>query len=591
MTTYTLTFFHNHQTVTLDEGTLLSDACALAGYPLDLVCGGKGTCNGCQVTIETKGEKQTVQACMTAIHNDLTVYLNLDQQMKAHAQILDTQGAHSFFQPAIQKRYLDRASLIPDSYTSVLEGIQRSFGGDFDYPAIKKASHILLDDSLPGLTLVIKDHQVLDVQPGDTSNRLYGGAIDIGTTSVVLYVYDLNTGESVGIYSGLNQQMSHGADVISRIQFCRQNPMGTAILQEQIMNTLNQLIEEASSVTPDLPENLYQLVLCGNSTMQHLFLGFNPSRLGQSPFISTTRQLVTEIADAFDLRLNPQCQVSFLPLLGGFVGGDTTAALLSVPSDGNKRLVIDLGTNGEIAVGTHNGYLVASTACGPALEGAGLVFGMRGTSGAIEGFELIDGQAHYKVIGSEPPKGICGSGIIDILANLLRHGLLDKTGKFVVPDPDKNPSLSQLFVPFEGKLAFQVVCPEESAYGEGIYVTQKDIRQIQLAKSAVKTGCLMLLEKYGLTGEALDEIHLAGAFGNYINVTNAQLVGLIPHFNNVPTLSVGNAAGTGVQTYLLNLASVKKCQEILNHTTHVELASDPNFQTLYLENMYFGGVL
>lgn len=586
-------FYHSNKTITVKAGTLLSEACSIAGNPLDLVCGGKGTCNKCKVTVRKGDVKEIVRACMTPLEENITVYLS-ESQIKSHSQILESQSLDLTFSPSLKKIYLDKKSLTPDSYTSLIEGVTKSFNGHFDYNAIKTATDHILNPSCDGITLVTNDKTVLDIHCGDTSIHLYGGAVDIGTTSVVLYIYDMSDGSLLGVYSGLNQQMERGADVINRIMYCSQKPSGIDELQENILNTINSLIDKACIDTPHLKEHLYQLVLCGNSTMQHLFLGFDPVKLGQSPFISVYRDTLVTNASQFNLSVPEKCQIIFLPLLGGFVGADTTAVLLSVEENQKRRLIIDLGTNGEIAVSNGDQYMVASTACGPALEGAGIEYGMRGSTGAIERFEILQDGFHYKVIGDSKPKGICGSGIVDIIAELLKIGVLDNTGKMLNPEKfaiaNPKSSLTKNLVTHGGKIAFMVVSPEDSFGGEGVYVTQKDIRQVQLAKSAIFTGCQMLLDKYGLKGEELDEILLAGAFGNYINVNNAQHIGLIPAFDGATTFSIGNAAGTGVQQYLLNHLSSDRCKEIVQKTKHIELASDPDFQNLYVQNMYFKGV-
>ncbi|MBV1756593.1 MAG: DUF4445 domain-containing protein, partial [Dethiosulfatibacter sp.] len=541
-----------------------------------------------------KGDvKEIVRACMTPLEENITVYLS-ESQIKSHSQILESQSLDLTFNPSLKKIYLDKKSLTPDSYTSLIEGITKSFDGHFDYNAMKTATDHMLNPSCDGITLVANDKSIIDVHCSDTSIHLYGGAVDIGTTSVVLYIYDMTDGSLLGVYSGLNQQRESGADVINRIMYCSQKPSGIDELQENILNTINSLIDKACIDTPHLKEHLYQLVMCGNSTMQHLFLGFDPVKLGQSPFISVYRDTLVTNASLFNLNVPKKCQIIFLPLLGGFVGADTTAVLLSVEANQKRRLIIDLGTNGEIAVSNGDQYMVASTACGPALEGAGIEYGMRGSTGAIERFEILQDGIHYKVIGDSNPKGICGSGIVDIIAELLKIGVLDNTGKMLSPEKfaiaNPNSSLTKNLVTHGGKIAFMVVSPDDSFDGEGVYVTQKDIRQVQLAKSAIFTGCQMLLDKYGLKGEELDEILLAGAFGNYINVNNAQHIGLIPAFDGVTIFSIGNAAGTGVQQYLLNQLSSDRCKEIVQKTKHIELASDPDFQNLYVQNMYFKGV-
>ena len=577
---YEIFFNHSNNTLTIPENTLISDACAGAGHALDLVCGGKGTCGKCLVTIRTDGVKRHVLACTTRITEDIAIYLT-EEQINTKAQILGI-GEKSFhFNPAVRKIHLSKNQLISKSYGSYIEQIESQLNLSFKYDSIIKSAQLLAKNLGDGLTLIADNESVIDVQPGDTSSALYGLAVDIGTTSVVGYLYDLTKGNLLETYSGINDQIDRGADVISRIMHCTISDNGTLELQEKIINTINRLIDKAEKEHTDVKSHLFNIVLCGNSTMQHLFHGFNPGSLGQYPFVSIHGGSLTSKGSDYGLNCPKACNIVFLPLIGGFVGADTLAVLLLTDKDKKKRLVIDLGTNGEIAVGNTDSYYVASTACGPALEGAGIAFGMRGTHGAIESYEMLKDGIEYNVIGGCKPSGICGSGIIDIISELLRHGLIDKTGKM-----NKESKFVSIY---NGSPAFMAVSPEESLDGKGIYVTQKDIRQIQLAKSAIKTGCLMLLEKYGIDGSELDEILLSGAFGNYINVRNAEIIGLIPKFEGVPVISIGNGAGAGVQKYLLDKNQSSVSQRIKKNTQHVELASDPAFQNIYITNMHFGG--
>lgn len=580
MKTCEIFFHHSNSTLTVPQNTLISDACALAGNPLDLVCGGKGTCGKCLVAIRTDNVKQNVLACATVITEDISIYLS-DEQISKEAQILGF-GEKSFhFNPVIRKIHLGKDQLTPLSYGSFIEQISYHHNLSFTYASVSKTAHMITDSSTDGLTLIVDNSSVIDVQPGDNTSSLYGLAVDIGTTTVVGYLYDLTDGRLLGTYSALNDQLDRGADVISRIMHCNMSDNGTQELHDKIMHTINRLIDKAEKEHHDLKSHLFYMVLCGNSTMQHLFHGFNPTSLGQYPFVSINGDSLLSMGSNYALNCPDTCSVVFLPLLGGFVGADTLSVLLTANADKKRRLVIDLGTNGEIAVGNQDLYYVASTACGPALEGAGITFGMRGTISAIEGFEMVNGDIQYEVIGKGKPSGICGSGIVDIVAEMLRQGLIDKTGKM--------NKKSELISEYNGMTAFMVTSPENSLDGKGIYVTQKDIRQIQLAKSAIKTGCLLLLEKFGIEGHELDEILLSGAFGNYINVRNAEYIGLIPKFEGVPVLSIGNGAGAGVQKYLLDKDQAAASLMIKKNTKHVELASDPQFQTLYIANMSFGG--
>ncbi len=592
MNQLTVHFHHANKTIPIQSGQLLSDVCAQAGYPLDLVCGGKGTCGKCQVLIRQNGIQKHVLACTTSVTESMILYLSSEQLAK-EAQILSNHGENFVFNPAISKHFYPKSKAQTSEYGSMFDEWLKAHPDSLNYEMIKKAHFLLSKKDISGITLITYREKVIDVQPNDTRTHLYGMAVDIGTTSVAAYLYDLVTGQLLGTYSSLNQQIKKGADVISRILHCEMADDGLDEMQDAVVSTINKLIDQAANDYPAINDHLLDMVFCGNSTMQHLFHGLSPETLGRSPFISVTQDLLKATGHQLKLNVTQNAQTNFLPSLGGFVGGDTTSVLLALPDQELKRLVIDLGTNGEIAVGSHGKYYVASTACGPALEGAGLTFGMRGTHGAIESFEIIEDTIHYHVIGDVKAQGICGSGIVDILAELLRQKIILPSGKLLRQEDliAKNPyhPLAKYLTLYDNSPAFLVVPPEDSASGQGVYVTQKDIRQIQLAKSAIYTGCIMLLEKSGFNEDLLDEILLSGAFGNYINIHNAQLIGLIPKITGVSTYSIGNGAGLGVQKYLLDQSAEALCMDLKAHALHVELASDPNFQNQYIHHMAFNG--
>ncbi|SHJ42573.1 Uncharacterized 2Fe-2 and 4Fe-4S clusters-containing protein, contains DUF4445 domain [Dethiosulfatibacter aminovorans DSM 17477] len=583
-------FNHSNKAIRVEKGTLLSDACSMAGYPLDLVCGGKGTCGKCKVTIRCNGKKEEVLSCITKVEKDVTVYLN-PEDIKKDAAILTNGGEKFNFNPSIGKKYIRKTDIPLNHCGYYWEYFKKELNLEIDYNTTKTLERVINNNNVDGFTIVYDKSKLIDVQENDQSHLLYGAAIDIGTTSVVMYLYDMCTGKLIGTYSDLNQQISRGADVISRIMHCTSNEDGIDELQRKIIQTINGLLDRAEKDYPHLPYNLYQTIICGNSTMQHLFHGFNPSNLGMSPFVSIYKDEIKSRGTELGIQGPASNHITFLPLLGGFVGADTTAVLTALKDDPKIKLVVDLGTNGEIGIGNNDRYIVASTACGPALEGAGLEYGMRGTTGAIERFEILDGKALYSVIGNTKAKGICGSGIVDIVAELFKFGFINASGKMLSQEEfDKlrpNCSLTHRICNHNGITAFQLVLPEDSVNGDGVFVTQKDIRQIQLAKSAIYTGCVMLIEKYGITENNLDEILLAGAFGNYINIKNAESIGLLPYFENVTAKSIGNAAGTGVQMYLLDEDVSSTCREIVSNTTHLELASDPEFQNNYIMSMGF----
>lgn len=577
MKKYNVNFINQNVSVTAIEGTTLSKVCDEAGLSLDLVCSGKGTCGKCKVEIELSGERKVVLACQTKISDDLIVYLSVNNYKK-NTNILESVADDGYiFNPSLKKIYKDKKTIINECTGEFLRNCSLN--------VLRTFSDLINQIECNGITFVIYESEIIDVQMNDTTNFLYGAAVDIGTTSVVLYVYDLNTGNFINAYSDLNRQIFVGADVISRINYAERKK-GLDDLNGKIILTLNNLVQRAEFEIPKLKENLYNIALCGNSAMQHLFLGLRPDSLGTNPFTSITKDFVECLGKEINLKCNEKSKVIFLPLLGGFVGADTTAVLLTIDDDDKNRLIIDLGTNGEIAVGNVNNYYVASTACGPALEGGSIDCGMRGTEGAVEKVKIENNEVILNVIGNTEPSGICGSGIIDVVAELLRNKIIDNTGKMLSSDEYEQmrpySQLSKRLIEINGINSF-ILYEKNSKI---IYINQKDIRQIQLAKSSIYSGCMALLNAYGRSVHNMDEIIVAGAFGNYIDVNNAVYIGLLPNsLDKIKT--VGNGAGKGVAMFLLDGSMREKSRKIASNSTHYELANDDKFTIGYIDNMNF----
>ncbi|MCL1914148.1 MAG: ASKHA domain-containing protein [Eubacteriaceae bacterium] len=590
MGTVKMTLSFNGEEHFIEEGTLLSKACETAGYPQDLVCGGNGKCGKCACEITDANSSGSVMACHYQIIGDITVHRIHNLANRKVNVLTSNTPLDCDIDPQLRAMSVTVADIAGSHCGGITDTIKEKFHLLADYSAMEPLS-MNADSFEPEswLSLIIHKQRVIDVQPG-ANPQIYGMAIDIGTTTVACYIYDMETAENVGVYSALNSQTAIGADVISRIAYTIKNEGGVKTLQGMIVSTINSLLDLAEEDGIDTSK-IYHVVLCGNSTMQHLFLGIYPANLGRAPFVSLTRDFVEIDAQLTGLRLNPSAKATFLPLLGGFVGADTTSVLISLPDDNKPRLVIDLGTNGEIACGVANRYYVASTACGPALEGAGLACGMRAAEGAIEHFHIIDKQVILKTITDSAPTGICGSGIIDILAELIKNNVVNKRGKMLSKDEYERKFgedlLSARLEVVNEANAFILASAEESGNGLAIYLSQHDVRQIQLAKAAIATGCSILVDLYGIAPGDLHEICLSGAFGNYLDVHNAQFIGLLPNFEGVDVRSVGNGAGTGVQMYLLDGSSVAKCRKVQKNSEHTELNFQKDFKDTYFDEMLF----
>ena len=571
------------KSIEIEKGSKISDACEKIGHPLNLVCGGKGRCGKCEVDIQIKGTTSTVLACQVEVSDGLKVMITGEE---VEAQILTSNMLkHTNPNPSTRIVHVKHDELVTPLCGNDYETLLSVIDLDLSQPpleVLQKFSTIYHNPE--GLNIILYNDEIVDILPGDSTQTIYGLAFDIGSTSVVGYLFDLKTYEQVGISSRLNKQTSIGGDVISRIDYAISNPDGLRRLNKLVVESVNEIIENICTENNIDKNNIYQASFCGNSTMQHLFLGLYPSNLGLKPFSSTTHRAVLTNAKSLSININSKAKINFLPLLGGFVGADTAAVLLSIQNDDKNRLVIDLGTNGELGVGKNNDYKVTSCACGPALEGAGLEYGMRGTKGAIERVTIANGQVFNKVIGGVKPQGICGSGIIDIVAELSENNIVNSGGTFIDPSKIEEPELAKRVIKTQKGKAFIIAYGEETESGEPLLMTQQDIRQVQLAKAAIYTGCLMLIEECGLKGEDLEEILIAGAFGNYIDINKAQAIGMIPHFENVPVYSIGNAAATGSLIFLLSREEQEEGIKLASKAEHIEIASNPNFVNGFIMN-------
>ena len=432
------------------------------------------------------------------------------------------------------------------------------------------------------VTATLVDNELITVESGDTTSACYGIAIDIGSTTLVATLVDLNTGADIAVAARVNPQTSFGDDVVTRIQKCRTEKDGLAILQGAVIDGINHLIADLERKTHINPANIYELVFAGNTTMQQVLCGINPSALGELPFVPAFLNSVETKASELNLRVAHHSKVYVFPQIGGFVGGDTVAGIIATRLDRSAKpsLLVDIGTNGEIVL-AHNGKLLAtSVAAGPAFEGARIVNGMRAASGAIEKI-IFNDDVHLNIIGNTKPSGICGTGLIDAAAELLRVGILDATGRILAPDEAPtalSTALRQRLIPHGNEINFLLVHANESATKEPLYIYQRDIRELQLATAAIRAGINILLRTAGLSANDLDTVLLAGAFGNFIRRNHARRIGMLPPIPCNRIRFVGNTASFGAKRALLSVEEKEYAGKVARMTNHVDLSLDPEFQ-------------
>ncbi len=570
------------------------------GRHIDASCGGRGTCGKCRVraggglSAPTEQERKLLEeeavasglrlACLCTVTGDATVELFDGGEM-----LVQTAGELRRFtlSPHVSVRtlHVPRGTLEKqtDDASSLLEALAAS---GVRASSICPAALRSLPETLRG-----QDYHVDAVTAGDRVLRVTGAgqaraagmAVDIGTTTVVAYFYNLIGGGQLGVLSGLNRQSPFGADVISRISHCIDNEGGKETLQKQIASQLREMISRFCRETGYAPAELMDCVVAGNAVMERRFAGVTPNAIANAPFIAGTLFGCELPARELGLPLHPDAGVFLTHSIASYVGGDITAAVLACGMANRKgpQLLIDIGTNGEMVLGDRNGMVACSTAAGPAFEGASIRCGVGGVPGAINRVSVENGELRLTTIGDKPPIGICGSGLIDAVAAMLKLGVMDETGRILDEDEVEDEAASRRLIELDDSPAF--LLHEES----GIAVTQKDVREVQLGKAAIAAGINTLLHKAGLELSEIKRLYVAGGFGAHIDKESAALIGLLPESVRDRTETIGNAAGSGAILALLSSPMRARLGGIQRKTGYIELSGDPFFQDEYVDRMMF----
>ena len=431
--------------------------------------------------------------------------------------------------------------------------------------------------------------RVVAVERGDTAGMKFGLAVDIGTTSVVSTLIELDSGEQLASVSSLNPQAVFGGDLMSRIAFAQFDPGNLRKLHTRIIGLLNRHIEETCRQSGVLAKWIYKVVVVGNTCMHHLLLGIDPSHVGLAPYAPVMRHALVLPARELFLKVAPEARVCLLPLVAGFVGADAVAVALAtrIYEGAAIRIAVDIGTNGEVILGSRDRLWACSAPAGPALEGAQIRHGMRGALGAIDRV-AVDDDIHVHTIGEADPLGICGSGLIDLLAGLLDTGVIDWTGLIRVEAREALPPKLRERVVMRGEERQVIVLrPGEAGARQEVVLTQDDVRQVQLAKGAIASGVAMLQHVASVSDETVAELMLAGGFGNYVSIASALRIGLIPPLPKEKIRYVGNAASLGAQLCLVSETERQRAESVAARIEHVSLAAHPDFERIFVDAMNF----
>jgi len=609
---FRITFQPSGRSVFVLPGTKIIEAAGRAGININTPCGGQGTCGKCRIQITSEAKElpcspekdvfspEELQqgwrlACQTSAAGDVTVYIPDDSLIFTSQKILtESRGFGQIqTQPTVRKIYVELTEPTRIDNKPDLERLGEQIGEyKIGLEQLKRLPKFLRDNDFKG-TAVLLDHNLIDLEPGDTATQCYGAAFDIGTSTIVGSLLDLCNGAEIAITSGINPQVSYGDDVLSRIKHASSCTGCLQQLHSEIISSINKMIESMCQQKDIDREQIYEVVIAGNTTMEHLFCGIDPSSLGQVPFVPVHSKGLMFSASELNLSVNHRGLVYLLPIIGGFVGGDITAGILvtNLTSQTNPYLLVDVGTNGEIVLAKDGNIWAASTAAGPALEGARISCGMRATHGAIEKV-VFDEDVRCSTIGGASPIGICGSGLIDLAAELLENGVLSTNGRLLSGDelPAGLPDAIKRRVRKneDGQAKFLVYEPQKGRKDLSVTITQQDIRELQLAVGAIRAGVEIMLRKTNIKVEEIQKVFVAGGFGYFIRRANAQRIGLLPRQLSHDRITfIGNSSLDGAQLALLSTDARRKAEQIAEKTSHIQLSLDSEFQAEFVNAMIF----
>ena len=590
--------------VTEAEGETVLQTAIRVGIPIESVCGGQGKCGRCLVQVRSGSAEVTPDdrahispsdlqdgtrlACRLVPRSDLVVEIS-EQYAKAEQVILEEAVGEVRVDPLVRalKIVVDEPTLSnpSDDHLRLKNAIELALSGRSFQPNVPLSILTRLPELLARggkLNAIMREDEVLDLDSRDITP--YGVAIDVGSTTVVAYLMDLRTGEELSVESELNPQIRYGDDVVSRITYAMSDPTGTTSLQALIIDCLNNLIKRCCNASNVPVEDVYEVMTVGNTAMHHFMFGLESRSLALAPYNPVTALALSFKSEATGLRIAKEGYHSSLPNVAGFVGADHIADLLAVGAldVDEPRLIIDIGTNGELSVCDRNGIASASVAAGPAFEGANLRCGMRGTAGAIDHVQISeDVDVTFTTINESVPRGLCGSGVIDLVAEMYLSGIMERTGR--IRRELGHPRIKVI----DGEACFVVATAEESGGGRPVMISQNDITQIQYAKAAMYAGAEILMEKMHVDRSDLKEILLAGAFGNYASPSSARAIGLFPEVPLEHIVGIGNAAGSGAKISLVSRSARETANRIAKRVQYVELAAMPEFEEKFYAAMYF----
>jgi len=618
-------FLPNHKEVEAENGTTIMEAAEKAGVYINSICGGNGVCGKCKVQVtggRVLADKDSISllskdeikegyvlACQTKIDHDMEIVIPPESRLEEE-QILMGEGVMdyskperllvpkvptdplTFFEPISQKIYLELQPPAAGDNTSDADRIIRELRKKTDYQDFKTSLH-----SLQGMALKLRDNDwkvtatiirrdnswlISQIEAGDTHDRNYGLAIDIGTTTVVVQLVNMNTGNVTGVAGSHNLQAHYGEDVISRMIFACSAEQGLNSLHSAIIKNINNLIEILIGKNGIDIEQVTAIVAAGNTTMSHLLLSLTPCSIRLDPYVPTASIFPQIQAGELNININSNGILETIPAVASYVGGDIVAGVIAcgIADHTETKALIDVGTNGEIVIGNNDWMVCCSASAGPAFEGGGIRNGMRATRGAIERIMIKDNKFSYRTIGGARPRGICGSGLIDCIYAFVTNGIIDNDGKF------KTTSKNERIIKKDGEIQFIVAYSQDTETGKDLTITESDIGNIIRSKGAVFAAIKSLIDYVGLKFKEIDTFFVAGGFGSYLDIPKAIGIGLLPDIDTEKIRFVGNSSLMGARIALLSGYALDRAEVIANGMTNIDLSIYHPFMDEYVAAMF-----
>jgi uncharacterized 2Fe-2S/4Fe-4S cluster protein (DUF4445 family) len=570
---------------------------------INSICGGEGTCHSCKVQVlsgavskPTPNEREAFSpqelkegwrlACQTYAASDCKIAVPADSMTTTQRVQVEGLEVRVLPEPSVRAYRLQLTAPSLDAPLADADRLLQTLNqrhklrcANIDIGALRTMSDQLRSWKWKGQAAV-RNGEVIAILP--SKSRQLGLAIDLGTTKVAGYLVDLSGGRTLAAKGIMNPQIIYGEDIISRINRVVKSPDGGVQLQKLAVDAINELCTDLCAETGAKPEEILETVVVGNTAMHHLFLRLPVKQLVLSPFVPAVSRAVEVKAGELGLNISPGAYVYLLPNIAGFVGADHVSMLLATDAWQAKEttVALDIGTNTEVSLICKGKIVTTSCASGPAFEGGHIKYGMRATTGAIERLHIDGDKIQYQTIDGTPPVGICGSGILDALAQLYVAKIIDEGGRITGSQPRVRT--------YKGQREFMLVSKEERKGKPPITITQHDVREVQLAKAAIRTGIQILLETSGCTQDDIKQVIIAGAFGTYIDVASAVAIGMLPPIPLNRFRQVGNAAGMGAKLALISLRSRAQAEAIASRVSYIELASSPDFQPTFMQASYLG---